>query len=138
MLFNSCATLFTGTKDVIRFNSTPQGVTVVVDGIELCKTPCETAVNRSINDKNVEFRLDGYKVNIIKLDKEFNVVSVLNIAVGGLIGWAVDAITGSLMKYSKNSYDVKLDPETSFSQINPNKIEINSLDKTVSIYVVQN
>lgn len=95
-------------------------------------------INRSVNDKLAEFKLDGYKVSVVKLDKEFNVVSILNIAVGGLIGWAIDAATGSIMKYSKKSYDVKLDADTSFSQLDPNKIEINTQNKTISIYVPEN
>ncbi len=138
VLLNSCATIFTGTKDIISFNSNPQGAIVYIDGIEICKTPCEMPINRSVNDKYAEFKLDGYKVSVVKLDKEFNVVSVLNIAVGGLIGWAIDAATGSIMKYSKKSYDVKLDANTSFSQIDPNKIEINTQNKTISIFVAQN
>lgn len=130
--------MFTGTKDIINFNTNPQGASVYIDGVEICKTPCEMPINRSVNDKLAEFKLDGYKVSVVKLDKEFNVVSILNIAVGGLIGWAIDAATGSIMKYSKKSYDVKLDADTSFSQLDPNKIEINTQNKTISIYVPEN
>ena len=78
MLFmTSCATLFTGTKDRITFNSTPSGATIYIDGVEQCKTPCTMKVKRSINDTDVEFKLDGYETRLITLSKEFNVVSIM-------------------------------------------------------------
>lgn len=86
MLFmTSCATLFTGTKDRITFNSTPSGATIYIDGVEQCKTPCTMKVKRSINDTAVEFKLDGYETRLITLSKEFNVVSIINL--GNLLGW---------------------------------------------------
>ena len=132
-LFSSCATLFTGTKDTIRFNSTPEGATVYIDGIEVCKTPCETKVKRSISDKEADIKLDGYKARIITLDKSFNVISILNFA--GLFGWAVDAITGSVMKYDRKSYDIELEANKKLSNIQPNKIDIDTKNNTLDLYV---
>lgn len=65
LLMTSCATLFTGTKDRITFNSTPSGATIYIDGVEQCKTPCTMKVKRSINDTGVEFKLDGYETRVI-------------------------------------------------------------------------
>lgn len=36
LLTSSCATIFTGTSDTIRFNSNPQGASIYIDGIEIC------------------------------------------------------------------------------------------------------
>ena len=101
-LMTSCATLFTGTKDRITFNSNPSGATIYIDGVEQCKTPCTMNVKRSIADTDVEFKLDGYETRLITLSKEFNIVSVINL--GNLFGWGIDALTGSVMKYDRKTY----------------------------------
>ena len=132
---SSCATLFTGTKDRITFNSNPSGATIYIDGVEQCKTPCSMKVTRSINDKDVEYRLDGYETRLITLSKEFNVVSVLNL--GNLIGWGVDALSGAVMKYDKKSYDITLDHKKT-SLINPTRINIDTQKNIVELYVAGN
>jgi len=132
----SCATIFTGTKDTIRFDSTPQGTKVYIDGLEVCKTPCTTQVKRSLSDKLAEMKLDGYETRVITLDREFNAVSIINL--GFLIGWGIDAATGSLMKYDKKGYDIELEKDNRTSMLeNPSKIEINTDTKIVDVYVAQ-
>jgi hypothetical protein len=133
--FSSCATLFTGTKDTIRFNSTPSGATVYIDGVEQCKTPCTLLMKRSLNNTDVEFKLDGYETRIITLSKEFNVVSVLNLT--NLFGWAIDGVTGAVMQYDKKAYDITLEGKRT-SQINPQKINIDTKNNKVELFVVQN
>ncbi len=135
-LMTSCATIFTGTKDAIRFDSNPQGAKVYIDGLEICKTPCTTQVKRSLSDKLVEIKLDGYETRVITLDRKFNAVSIINL--GSLIGWGIDAATGSLMKYDKKGYDIELEKDNKTSLLtNPSKIEINTDTKIVDIYVTQ-
>jgi hypothetical protein len=132
-IFNGCATLFTGTKDRISFDSNPQGAKVLIDGIEVCKTPCEAKVKRSISDKAVEFKLDGYSTKVITLDNTFNVVSVLNLT--DIVGWGIDILTGAVMKYDRKSYTVDL--EKKLSQINLETIEVNTKDKLLTLYVTE-
>ena len=74
LLMTSCATVFTGTKDRITFNSTPTGATIYKDGVEQCKTPCTIRVKRSIGDTDIEYKLDGYETRLNTPDKEFNIV----------------------------------------------------------------
>lgn len=135
-LMTSCATIFTGTKDTIRFDSNPQGAKVYIDGLEVCKTPCTTQVKRSLSDKLAEIKLDGYETRVITLDRKFNAVSIINL--GSLIGWGIDAATGSLMKYDKKGYDIELEKDNRTSLLqNPSKIEINTDTKIVDVYVAQ-
>lgn len=134
LVMTSCATLFTGTKDTIRFNTEPQGATVYIDGVEQCKTPCTIELKRDINDTNVEFKLDGYETRLITLSKEFNVVSVLNL--GNLLGWGIDAISGAVMKYDRKAYDITLDKNNT-SMINPARINIDTQNNIVELYVVE-
>ncbi len=135
-LMTSCATIFTGTKDSLRFDSNPKGAKVYVDGIEVGKTPCTTVVKRSLTDKFAEIRLDGYETRVITLDRTFNVVSIINL--GSLLGWAIDAATGALMKYDRKGYFIELEKDNRTSLLdNSSKIEINTDTKTVNVYVPQ-
>ena len=123
-LMSSCATILTGTRDTIRFDSNPKGAIVYLDGLEVCKTPCSTSVKRSISEKFAEIKLDGYETRVITLDRKFNAVSIINLT--GILGWGIDAATGALMKYDRKGYDIKLDKEKRTSLNNPTKIEINT------------
>jgi hypothetical protein len=132
-LMTGCATIFTGTKDRIAFNSTPSGATIYKDGIEICTTPCNYKIKRSLNDTDVEFKLDGYETRLITLDKELNLVSIINL--GNLLGWGIDALSGAVMKYDRKSYDLKLTKEKSASLLQPSRIDIDTQSNTVTLTV---
>jgi len=136
LLMTSCATIFTGTKDRITFNSTPAGATIYKDGVEQCKTPCTIRVKRSISDTDIEYKLDGYETRLISLDKEFNIVSVINL--GNLLGWGIDALSGAVMKYDKKVYDITLSKNNKISMINPSKINFDTKKNVVELYVQAN
>ena len=134
-LLSSCATVFTGTKDRITFNSNPSGAMIYIDGVEQCRTPCSMEVTRSINDTDVEFKLDGYETRLITLSKEFNVISIINL--GNLLGWGIDALSGAVMKYDRKIYDIILENKTT-SIINTTRINIDTKKKIVALYVAEN
>jgi hypothetical protein len=136
ILLSSCATVFTGTKDRIAFNSTPSGAIVYIDGIEQCKTPCSVKVKRGLDDKDVEIKLDGYETRIFELDKEFNIVSVLNL--GNLLGWGIDVLSGAVFKYDRKTYDFTLTKSNKTSNIYPSRINIDTNKNTVELYVFKN
>ena len=133
LLMTGCATIFTGTKDRIAFTSAPSGATIYKDGVEICTTPCNYKVKRSLNDTEVEFKLDGYKTRLITLDKEFNLVSIINL--GNLFGWGIDALSGAVMKYNRKAYDLKLTQEKSASLVQPSRIDIDTKGNTVTLTV---
>jgi uncharacterized protein YceK len=133
LLMTGCATIFTGTKDRITFNSTPAGATIYKDGVEQCKTPCTLKVKRSLNDTDIEYKLDGYETRLITLDKELNVVSIINL--GNLFGWCIDALSGAVMKYDKKVYDITLSKNNKTSMINPSKINFDTKKNVVELYV---
>ena len=133
LLMTSCATIFTGTKDRITFNSTPAGATIYKDGVEQCKTPCTLRVKRSLDDTEMEYKLDGYETRLITLDKEFNIVSVINL--GNLLGWGIDALSGAVMKYDRKVYDITLSKNNKTSMINPSKINFDTKKNVVELYV---
>ncbi len=133
---SSCATIFTGTKDVLSFNSDPKGAEVYIDGFLICKTPCLLEIERSLREVIAEIKLDGYETRMITLDREFNLVSIANFS--GLLGWGIDTQSGALMRYGKKNYDIELDEDTKSSMIeNASKIEINTQLKQVDIFVTE-
>ena len=130
---SSCATIFTGTRDTIYFDSDPQGATVYKDGVELCITPCSASIRRSLNSEDITIKLDDYETRVFTLDQEFNVVSVINL--GFLLGWAVDAASGSVMRYDRKHYDLKLEKDVRTSARNAHRIDIDTEAGTVDIFV---
>ncbi len=134
LVATSCATLFTGTRDSITFNTSVPGAKILIDGAELCTTPCTERISRKLGETEVQVKLDGYETKLIRLDKSFNVVSVLNL--GNLLGWGIDVISGAVMPYGKKSYDIQMTKLNGTSQINPSKIEIDTKTKTATLYVV--
>ena len=104
----SCATIITGTKDKITFNTTPEGAKVIHKGIEKCTTPCTAEIPRSLSKQVVTFEKEGFISKEVKLTKTFNPVTLVNILLGGVIGLGIDTATGSLTKYSPKEYKVEL------------------------------
>ncbi|MDR2962851.1 MAG: PEGA domain-containing protein [Bacteroidales bacterium] len=131
--FSSCATIFTGTKDKISFDSNPQGAKVIIDGYTVCTTPCSTRIGRSLDGQDVQIKLDGYVTQVITLDQKFNAVSILNL--GNLLGWGIDALSGSLKKYGRKSYIIDL--EKRLSQLDVQTIEVDTEQKVVTMYVME-
>ncbi len=105
----SCATILTGTKDKITFNSTPEGAKVFHKGVEKCTTPCTAEIPRSLSRQTVTLEKEGFASKEMKLTKTFNPVTLVNILLGGAIGVGIDCATGSLTKYSPKTYQVALD-----------------------------
>ncbi|HSV87908.1 MAG TPA: PEGA domain-containing protein [Bacteroidales bacterium] len=136
IVLTSCATIFTGTSDRMSFTSEPPGATVFIDGNERCITPCNVRVTRSLNERDVTISLYGYEVRMITLDREFNLVSILNL--GNLLGWGIDALSGAIFMYEPESYHVTLTPIARTGMMHPVKIYINEENKRVDLYVTQN
>lgn len=128
----SCATLFSGTKDRIYFTTNMPGARVLIDGVEVCKTPCNENITRKVGESQIEFKLEGYETKVINLSKTFNVVSILNF--GNLIGWGIDIATGAVFKYDKRAYDIELSKNNKVSKVMPDRIEINTKTHQVELY----
>ncbi len=109
LLFTSCATIFSGTRDEILFTSEPNGVKVVMDGYAIGKTPIMLDVRRNLGGRWVAFELEGYESQYVKLEADFNAVSILNLTC--LICWGVDLATGAATRYSLPSLYIEMEPE---------------------------
>ena len=108
ILMSSCATIFTGTKTNIMFNSEPSGATVEMDGLEIGTTPLTYPVKKSF-DGIIAFEKDGYQRKSIGLQKSFNAVSIINL--GSILGWIIDVATGAVKKFDQKGVKVELKEE---------------------------
>lgn len=107
LMLSSCATIFTGSKQTVQINSMPPSADIEVDGIKVGVTPMAVPLKKGFTGQTLSLKLDGYETKTFQPVTTFNPVAVLNLF--GLIGWAVDAATGAMMKYDPKVYDVKLD-----------------------------
>jgi hypothetical protein len=107
LLMTSCATIFTGTKQTLQVNSVPPGADVEVDGINRGVTPLPVSIKKGFEGPTITLKKEGFETKKFQPETSFNPVSVLNLF--GLLGWAVDAATGAMMKYNPKVYEIKLE-----------------------------
>ena len=108
LLSQSCATILTGTKDRIHFSSNPEGAKVQLNGIDKGETPVDVRVQRKLGDPPIVIlKKEGYENRTFELEQSFNAVAVLNLF--GILGWAIDLLSGAIMKYSPKFYEMELE-----------------------------
>ena len=133
----SCASIFTGSKRNVLFETEPSGAKVYVNGFEKGTTPVQIKVKA---DDNVEFRLDNYKERVVIMDSKFNLVSILNGF--SIIGWGVDALTGSLKRVDTKYVKVTLEEtdKTAFIDYmktgNITEINVDEENKVIETVIV--
>lgn len=106
-----CATIVSGSRQKVTFNSEPPGATVLVGGIELGKTPVTTRVKRS-KKLEVVFEKAGYRTQTAEIESGVNNWLFGNILVGGLFGLSTDAYSGALNEYVPDHYLATLKADT--------------------------
>lgn len=100
---SGCATLFSGSSDMVTFNSEPAGAEVLIGGITRGRTPVTIPVKRpGFSTTTVTMRMDGRAPVTFQMSSKFNSVSLLNLFAP--IGFVVDAVTGSITKYDQVTY----------------------------------
>jgi len=110
LITTSCATIFTGTSSNVRFSSVPPGAKIYVNGIERGVTPATVNMNRSLfNVQTVALKLDGYETRTIEPETSFQTVAIINLA--NPLFWAIDAVSGAIVKYNPKDYELQLTPK---------------------------
>lgn len=137
LLTTSCASIFTGAKRNVLFESEPSGATVFVNGFEKGKTPVQINVKA---DDRVDFRLDSYRERVVVMDSKFNLVSILNGI--SIIGWGVDALTGSLKRVDTKYVKITLEKsqKTAFIDYmnngNITKVNVDEVNKVIETVII--
>jgi hypothetical protein len=110
LVFAGCATVITGTKQEMTFNSNPDGATVSVNGREVGKTPMVMQLERG-DSKPLTFSKVGYQTESVQIESELNPWFWGNIVFyGGFFSSTTDAVAGGIHKYSPSQYMVTLIP----------------------------
>ena len=140
MLFSSCASILTGSKRSVLFESNPSGAKVFVNGFEKGVTPTQIKVKA---DDRIDFRIDDYKDRVVVMDSKFNLVSIINGF--SIIGWGIDALTGSLKRVDTKYVKVTLESELNTAALREylkngkiTKVNIDSKEKIIETVIVLN
>jgi|TARA_B110000971_G_C19954596_1_gene475046 hypothetical protein len=112
LMMTSCATIFTGSSEMITISSNVDKSTVKFDGMKMGSTPFNYKVKKSFKGI-VTVEAEGYEEERFQLQKSFNAISLLNLLTGPffLAGAIVDLATGSINKFDVKGVNVELKKE---------------------------
>jgi len=112
LTINGCATIVTGSKQTLSFNSEPDGATISINGNAIGKTPTSIQLKK---DKHqiLTFQKEGYKTYTTEISTTINNWFWGNILIGGLFGSTTDGVSGSMNEFSPDQYFITLTPDTS-------------------------
>jgi len=110
ILFNSCATIFSGTSQNISVSSQPTQADVVIKtfgGIEMFngKTPATAKLGRD-KEYQVTIKLPGYKEQTIVISKSLNSWALCNLT--NLLFWGIDYVSGAMFKLDPSEIMITL------------------------------
>ena len=103
----SCATLFKGTNEEVRFGSEPQKADVWVNGAKLGETPFSIKLE-SKKTYTIEFKMDGYKTVTKTITNHVGAGWIVLDVVCGLVPVIVDAVTGAWYGLDQKNVDAIL------------------------------
>lgn len=93
----ACGTIIHGTRQDVGVSSSPTGAQVVVDNMPLGQTPVVAKLTRKDNHV-IRITMPGYQTFETNVTRSVSGWVWGNVLFGGLIGLAVDAISGGLYK----------------------------------------
>ena len=103
----SCASIMHGTTQEVAVGSSPTAAHVSVNGIEQGTTPVVLDLKRK--DRHViKVEADGYQPYEMALTRSVSGWEWGNLVFGGVVGLAVDAITGGMYKLSPEQVQAQL------------------------------
>ena len=114
---NSCAAIFSGTKDKFTIHTTPPNADVYFDNVFLGKSGTEIIVDRKFkNQREILLKLEGYEDAKITVDQKiataywFNIPLTFFAVVPGMVGFGVDIGTGSALKPEQTVFNCVFNP----------------------------
>lgn len=106
-----CATIMQGPKQQMSISSTPSAAQIMIDGANVGVTPMIAQLERK-KSHVVRIIAPGYQPYEIPITKSVSGWVAGNLVFGGLIGLAVDAMTGSMYKLSPDTVNGMLTQST--------------------------
>jgi len=112
ILLTGCATVMHGTQQDVGFGSVPTSAKITVDNQRSATTPTVMKLSRKDNHV-VRIELDGYLPYEATLTRGVSGWVWGNLVIGGLVGLAVDAISGGLYKLTPEQMTATLSKQSS-------------------------
>lgn len=113
-ILTGCATIVHGTRQKMSIVSHPSNATVWVDLAYAGQTPIVVEMSRK-NDHVVRIQLEGYEPYEAIFSKQISGWAFGNILFGGVIGLAIDAITGGLYYLTPEQMQAELRLNTPYA-----------------------
>jgi len=110
-LSGGCASIITGSRQDVAITTDPSGATVAVDGQEAV-SPARFNLKRK-HSYTVVVEKEGYATAQRRIGKTFNVWTLGNLILGGIIGIGVDLITGAFWALDPDDMYIILQKEGS-------------------------
>lgn len=109
-----CATIVSGTSDNISISSSPATakfkITNIKYGAEVLSGYTPSVVNLSRkHEYRVSIELPGYRERTVPITQEFNGWFIANLFCGGILGGAIDAVTGAMWSLEPTSISINMD-----------------------------
>ena len=103
MAVAGCASVTSGTSQVIAVNSDPAGADCALtregQSLGTVKTPGPVTIKRDSRPVHVSCRMPGYEDGKVVLNSRYETATMGNMILGGAIGMMVDASTGASNRY---------------------------------------
>ena len=128
IMVTSCATIFSGSNQYVKFTSNPSSATIFIDDVEAGKTPLVMQLTRK-SEHSVKMKLEGYQSYQTRLTQKFNALCLGNILIGGLIGIVVDVSTGAM--YTLSPGVINADMSNGTTDVQPVASEQNVSTKVI-------
>jgi PEGA domain len=109
MVSSGCATILDGSSQPVNFNSSPNGVRIYVNGMEVGTTPLNMLMKRS-KTTMILAKKNGYEDQSLVLQTKVNAYFWGNILAGGFLGSKTDEVFGAMIEYSPTMYYITLNP----------------------------
>ena len=111
MLLPACATIVNGTSQTVAVSTSPPGAACTVDRAgarvgAIPQTPGSLWLEKSKNNLTVTCGKAGFQTASMTHAPSFSMMTVGNVIAGGLIGIAVDAVSGANYEYPT---DIRMD-----------------------------
>jgi hypothetical protein len=110
LFVSACATVFTGTSQMIQINSNVHGAEVFINGAPVGRTPFQGMIKKSNDSPSIVIRASGYHDATVLLNSEINYLIFLN-WLGiycSTTSTSIDFLSKAAWRYSPNTYYVNL------------------------------
>ncbi|HEX3072109.1 MAG TPA: PEGA domain-containing protein [Ignavibacteriales bacterium] len=110
-----CATIINSATQDIQVFSNPSDAEVWVDGFNRGKTPTMLNLERK-HSYIIKIKKEGYKDTELTIKRESSPWIIGNVIFGGVIGCAVDFITGAAYRLSPDKLEINMDKTDAITQ----------------------